>query len=229
VGQQQDFEARVLNLWMTTRVPMTRANLLFYTKAPRKKVAAWLDELTADGVLEVDADDAGEMIWIEHADNAGEMIWTVRGAERAPSGPTRLEEAAAAPETASGDLAAKLERLKREALTGLARAGTSLAVPKEARALLRTTPGQKNLAVSGLLSLFFGPFGLLYAAPYRVAVPLSVAMVLAMVLLGWHAIGFSLLFALLGVGYAWRYNQRGERAPLLGGDEPGPRALPRKR
>ena len=59
---RDDFEHRLLSLWMTTRMPLTRANLQFVTGVPRAKLGKWLDQLVADGVLDVDADDEGEMI-----------------------------------------------------------------------------------------------------------------------------------------------------------------------
>jgi hypothetical protein len=223
---QQEFEAGVLQLWMTTRVPMTRANLLFYTKAPRKRVGAWLDEMVADGVLEVDAD------------NDGEMIWAVRGAKRPENGPERLDEGEAG-SAGGGDFAARLERLKRDALGEAARTGGGMVLARKAGDLLRPAKeGDKSLIASGLLSFFFGPLGWLYAAPLKTAIPAIVLFVIAYSILPGFlltpllAIGAP-IFALAGVAYAWRHNQAGHRAPLLRpepDDEPRPRgALPRKR
>jgi hypothetical protein len=204
---------------MTTRVPMTRANILFYTKAPRKKVGPWLDDLVGDGMLEVDADDAGE------------MVWAVRGAERPARGPTRIEEVPGSP-AVDDSISARLERLRGEALQGMGRT-TALTVSREAKALLRQgSEGEKNLLAAGLLGFFFGPLGLLYAAPFKVAVPLSILAVVLASTLGIKILfGFPILFAALAAAYAWRFNQKGERAPLLGDDDGGePRALgPRKR
>ena len=53
---QDTFEQRVLEVWVTTRVPLTRANVQFYTGAKRAQVDRWLDKLVGSGVLEVDAD-----------------------------------------------------------------------------------------------------------------------------------------------------------------------------
>jgi hypothetical protein len=216
---QRDFETRLLNLWMKTRVPMTRANLLFYTQAPRKKMGAWLDELVSDGVLEVDADPDGE------------MLWSVRGAKRPESGPTTLEDAGPAPSGESGDIGSRLDNLRKEALARVSGPGTALAIASGARTLLQPTKkGDKSLIASGLLSAIFGPLGWLYAAPYKVAVPASIAMLVLAYFLGWHVIGFSLIWGALGVAYAWRHNQNGKRSPLFGSaDEDAPPALPRKR
>src|SRR3954471_22105993 len=92
---QHDFEHRVIELWMTTRVPLTRANLLFFTKAPRKKLDAWLEAMVGEGVLDVDSDDEGE------------MIWTLRGAARPARGAERVEEIV------------KMDALSREVRGGL--------------------------------------------------------------------------------------------------------------
>ena len=57
--KQHEFELRVMKLWTTTRVPMTRANLIAYTHAERANMEPWLDELVKAGLLEVDSDDEG--------------------------------------------------------------------------------------------------------------------------------------------------------------------------
>lgn len=200
---QQQFEASLLHLWMTSRVPMTRANLLFYTKASRARLDRWLDELVGDGVLDVDSDDEGE------------MVWAVRGAVRPASGPTRVEEVV------------KLERFSSQ--VGLAR--TALTVGSRAsRALVRGGgEGDKSLIASGLLSFFLGPIGWLYAGSLREALPASVVFLLAGSLIArlFFFVPLMPLCAVVGVLYAWRYNQNGQRTPILGDGDPP--ALPRKR
>src|SRR4051812_23941829 len=101
---------------MTTRVPTTRANLLFYTGAPGRKIDRWLDALTheRDGrpaLLEVDSDDDGE------------LIWKVRGAQRAAGGTDKVEEAL------------RLDELQRDVRGNAGIAGTSALVPAASRAL----------------------------------------------------------------------------------------------
>src|SRR5438270_4098605 len=91
---------------MTTRMPLTRANLQFVTAVPRGKLEKWLDQLVADGVLDVDADDDGE------------MVWGVRGAARAATGPQKPEEVK------------KLADLKQEVAAGASSAASALAVMK---------------------------------------------------------------------------------------------------
>jgi hypothetical protein len=202
---RDEFEHQILSLWMTTRVPFTRANLQFVTGVPRGKLGGWLDALVADGVLDVDSDDAGE------------LTWTVRGAERAASGPERPEDVR------------KLAELKRQVrgATALVKAGTSaasLSLPA-----LAGGDGKKSLVASGVLSFFFGPLGWLYAAPLKEAgVAVLAYLVLCAVLP--HLLLAPLLgimhplSAAIGVAYAYRHNQKGERTPLLPGDSR--RALP---
>jgi hypothetical protein len=208
---QQEFEARVLEMWMNTRIPLTRANLMAYTKAPRKRMERWLDEMVAEGVVEFDSDDEGE------------MVWTVRGAVRPTSGPTTMAEIE------------KLSSLRAE--LGHTRTALTLATRASGLTLGRGGHGrggdEKSVLASAALSLFFGPFGWLYAAPLREAVPASL---IYFMLFFWLPVIHVFLFplvglvnvvsALAGAAYAMRYNERGERTPLAG-EVKG--ALPSKR
>ena len=60
---RDEFEARVLEMWLKTRIAMTRAHLQYWTGVSRRELNKRLDELASDGVLEVDVDDDGEMVW----------------------------------------------------------------------------------------------------------------------------------------------------------------------
>ena len=201
-------------MWMSTRVPLTRANLMAYTHAPRKKMERWLDEMVAEGVVEVDADDDGE------------MIWTVRGAVRSKVGPESMAEAH------------KVEGLRNEV------AGATSALTLAARAAGLTTRGparrgpggaivsdEKSVIASGALSFFFGPIGWLYAAPLKEALPaIFVYMIVCSVmphflLLPLLAIAHPIA-GIAGAAYAWRYNQKGERTALAADVR---KALPGKR
>jgi len=197
---RDEFEHRILSLWMTTRMPLTRANLQFVTGVPRPKLGKWLDELVADGVLDVDADDDGE------------MIWGVRGAARAQTGPEKPEDIK------------KLSDLKREVASSSA-AGAAQAQVKlggSAATSLRGPAGEpkKSLIASGLLSFFFGPLGWLYAGSYREAGLAALIYILLCAIMP-HLLLVPLLgiahpiTAGVGLLYAWRYNQKGERVPLL--------------
>jgi hypothetical protein len=192
---QESFEAHVLKLWMTTRVPLTRANLQFATGAPRKKMEAWLKQLVIDGVLDADVDDAGE------------FVYSVRGAERPRTGAATVAELD------------KLEKLGRE-ISGAAGAGTALMLQKQASSLLKTEPGEKSVIVSGVLSFIGGPLGWLYAGHWREAVPASIALAILWKLLptflfamAWTVV--APVSAGVGVLYAWKYNRKGERQRIL--------------
>jgi hypothetical protein len=193
---REGFEARVLELWVTTRVPLTRANVQVATGATRKQVAQWLDAMLLDDVLDV-----------ENAAD-GEVVYTVRGAERPRTGATAV-----------GDLVArgKLARLEKE----VRRHSRTLAVATPApRAPLATrAAGDKSIVGSAALSFFLGPVGWLYAAPLREALPAILAFVLAYKLLPMFLFGPLLaillpLSALAGGAYAWAHNQDGDRASL---------------
>jgi hypothetical protein len=203
---RDDFEYQLLSLWMTTRVPFTRANLQFVTGVARGKLGPWLDALVADGVLDVDSDDAGE------------LLWSVRGAARAASGPDKPEEVR------------KLAELKRQvrSSSALVKVGAaSLALPS----LPQGGSDHKSLIASGVLSFFFGPIGWIYAAPLKEAgVAILAYLILCAVLPHFLLVPLMGLMhplsAAIGVAYAYRHNQKGERTPLL--PEKSRRALPQK-
>jgi hypothetical protein len=199
--KQAVFDAKILELWTKTRLPLTRANVVAITGVPVKKAEAWLDVMVRDELLEMDSTDDGD------------LLWTVRGSAR----PTRGLQTVA-------------EVLKMQSLTKeLARP----AEKKSAPIILARGANRKSVVLSGALSFFLGPLGLLYAAPMSVALPAA---------LGWLIAGaiipsFFLVYiagivcpvsALAGVLYAWGYNRAGQRVPLLGGDRPSARNLLRR-
>jgi hypothetical protein len=190
-----DFEAAVLRLWTRTRLPLTRANLQGYTRAPRAKLGLWLDRMVKDGVLELDSDDDGE------------LLWQVRGAARPTRGPTTLAEV----ET--------YERLSRDA----DRIQSAARMALHATGLKSAASGKekKSLIASGILSFFFGPLGWLYAAPLWEAVPaIAVYVLIVNILPGFilfYLIGMlNALSALAGLIYAFAYNRTGQRTRLFG-------------
>ena len=192
--KQKDFEARVLAIWVRSRIPLTLAHVQHLTGASRDRTKQWLDAMTVADVLDVDVADDGE------------MVWTVRGAERPRSG---------------AETVAEWERL--DALTrAVARAPsapTALAVLGGGD-LARTSGDKKSVLASGVLSLVLGPLGWLYAAPLREAAPGAAAYVGLFALLP-HVLLAPLLGVMLpisgvaGVYYAWRHNQTGERTGLF--------------
>jgi hypothetical protein len=157
------FESRVLHLWVTTRVPLTRANLAVYTGAPREKVERWLDALVTAGVLDLDSDDEGE------------LIYRVRGAARPASGATTIGEVVKRDQL-EGEVA-KLTRRSGSrrapagegALARIERETGALARRAGAAAALRGGGGDRSVIASAALSFFLGPLGWLYAAPLKTA------------------------------------------------------------
>jgi len=201
--KRKDFEAKVLGIWMRSRVPLTLAHVQHLTSASRPDTKKWLDAMTIDGLLEVTVADDGE------------MIWTVRGADRPRAGAQTVAE---------------LERLDQ--LTAEVR-GAPRALAQLSRATgLTTTRGgdEKSVAASGVLSLFLGPLGWLYAAPLKEAIPGVLLSVLATSIVP-HVLLVPLLGILAplsgaaGVYYAWRYNQTGERTGLFSDKRKEPRLL----
>lgn len=217
---REEFEASVLDLWMSTRIPISRAHLQYHTGLGRQKVERWLDELTAEGVVECDVDDEGE------------MLWRVPGAARSSSGPRTFAElgrSGTAPRRAPGS--GKVRRAPadadplesiRAAMT-LAKTGTA-AARRQAGMQKKDGDQEKSLAVSAGLSLL-GPIGWLYAGSLREAAIATVAAAviwkltpafLLMPIL-WLALPLS---AVVGLVYAWQHNRTGQRTPLfLDGDK----------
>jgi hypothetical protein len=218
----KEFEQAVLDLAMTTRVPLTRANLLFYTGVDSKRAEKLLDHMIAEGLLDFDSDDEGE------------IIYTVRGGRRPASGPTELTRCTACGRaTGAGSrctrcgqhIDARLRALKSD----IERAGTALQLFSRSGDLLSPPrEGEKSLLAAGLLGLF-GPLGWLYAAPLREAAPAAGVFLFLMWLLPafMKVMLMPLLMpllpvsALVGVLYAWKYNRTGKRSGLLTEDGQG--------
>jgi hypothetical protein len=195
--KQKELEARVLGIWLRSRVPLTLAHVQHLTGTSRAKTKVALDAMTVEGLLEADVADDGE------------MIWSVRGAERPRSGPETVAELekleAQGAQVATGGAASR-------ALATLARAG--------AAGLARRGPEEKSVLASGALSLVLGPVGWLYAAPLREAVPglaiyLGLCALLPTVLLMPLLGVIAPVSGLAGVYYAMRHNQTGERTGLF--------------
>jgi hypothetical protein len=211
----KEFEQAVLELAMTTRVPLTRANLVFYSGVSAKQADKLLDNMVRDGLLEFDSDDNGD------------LLYTVAGAQRPTSGPTQLTRCSACQKaTGAGTRCTRCGRLLDAQLRALKedvdRAGTALDLVRRGTSdLMRTgrAADEKNLVVAGFLGLF-GPLGWFYAAPTKEAGVATLAFLIAAKLL--PAILFYPLLslfvplsALLGAMYAWRYNRSGQRSSLF--------------
>ncbi len=192
--KQKDFEARLLGIWLRSRVPLTLAHVQHLVGTSRDETKKLLDGMTVGGLLDADVADDGE------------MIWSVRGAARPRSGPETVAEleklGALAAEVGTASKA--VARLARAGATGLATRGGD----------------EKSIVASGGLSLVLGPLGWLYAAPLREAVPgvaiyVGLCALLPSFLL-MPALGvIAPISGLAGVYYAWRHNQTGERTGLF--------------
>ena len=217
----KDFEQAVLELAMTTRVPLTRANIVFYSGAAAKQADKWLDDMLRAGLLEFDSDDAGE------------LIYTVAGAERPASGATRLTKCSACGRaTGAGArctrcgklLDPQMRALKDEVDRGasalrLARRGADLG------SLLKPVgEGEKSPVVGGALGLL-GPLGWLYAAPLREALPAALVFMILLKLPALLAAPILMLAlpasVIAGVLYSWKYNRTGRRSGLFSEDDAG--------
>ena len=223
--KKHEFERRVLDLWMTTRIPMTKAALQYHSGASRRRMSRWLDELVVDGVLDLDSDDAGE------------LVYSVPGAARPTRGPTTFAEAqklaqlGAEVEGRGGRRSKPAPRPPRREAgeRSLARLRDSvnqqqaLVVANAARRELqgRRPAGDKSVLISGGLSFFLGPLGWLYAGAWREAVPASAVYLVVMALIPTFlllpvlpvAMGLS---GVAGLVYALHYNRSGERTPIFG-------------
>lgn len=193
--KQEDFEAKVIELWTKSRVPTTRANLLAYTKVSRAELDRRLDEMLNANLVELDSDDDGE------------LLWNVRGSSRPTFGADTIAEL-----ERKERLSSDVDRLKSGAKLALQAAGFK----KPAAAIEK-----KSLIASGGLSFFFGPLGWLYAAPLKEAIPAIVVYLLVCSILPSFILVYILglvnaASGLAGVLYAWSYNQEGRRVGLLG-------------
>ena len=197
----KEFETRVLAIWLRSQVPLTLVHVQHLTGEAREKCKQGLDAMTVAGVLDLDVGDDGEMTWI------------VRGAERPASGARTVAEFE------------KLETLKAEVASASPKA--MIARAAAAAALAQRGGDQKSVVGSGVLSLFLGPVGWIYAAPLREAIP-GMAVYLGLCSLLPHFMLAPLLGVIAplsgaaGVYYAWRHNQTGERTSLFGGKKKKP-------
>ena len=219
---REQFESRVLDLWMTTRIPLSRAHVQYHTGLARRQLNKWLDEMVGEGVLEVDVDDDGE------------MLWRVPGAARPIDGAKTFAELEKV-----GRIREEARRKLREGRAGgrgRPRArdggdddtlGLGLALARRASSSLepRDPDNRKSLLLSAGLS-FFGPLGWLYAGSLREALPAAaIALIVAAIVptfllmpVLWLVMPLS---ALTGLVYAWQYNRHGHRTPLFLDDKKG--------
>jgi hypothetical protein len=248
VVKKDEFESTLLDLWMTTAIPLTVVNLQYHTGASRRNVQKWLDQMVRDGHLDMDSDDEGE------------LVFHVLGSRRPTEGPRTFAERDrlhALTRQVQGEMARKNALAQRSAAEAQARRDqeqaalmvqtgakdahkhkalerlrsqyngrTALSIAHSARQELEKGPGQgkKSLLLSGALSFFFGPLGWLYAGSLREAIPAGAAFLLISYLLPTFLLlplaGIALpVSGIAGLVYAWQYNRTGKRDRILGEDD----------
>lgn len=217
----QEFEQAVLELAMTTRVPLTRANIVFYSGVKTSLADKWLDEMLVDGLLDFDTDDDGE------------LLYSVVGSKRPTSGAKELTRCTACKRASTAGsrcsrcgqlLDSHLRALKEEVESKLV--NTALRkLPPSVLLSSNGMEGDKNVALGGALGLL-GPIGWFYAAPLKEAAVASVGFLLLFSLSKWLVIGLSWLIlplsALVGAMYAWKYNRTGRRSGIFTEDNESP-------
>jgi hypothetical protein len=201
--KQAAFDARILELWTTTRLPLTRANIVAVTGVSAKQADAWLDVMVKDELLDVDSNDNGD------------LLWAVRGSERPARG---LQTAAEV---------LKMQSLRKE----IERPADEN--QRTAMTVASAGPKTKSVLVSTGLCFFLGPLGLLYAAPLSVALPAALVWLIVLGVVPTFILVYvaGILYpitAVAGALYAWGYNRAGRRVPLLGGERPSARKLLRR-
>jgi hypothetical protein len=221
------FESAVLELWVKSAIPLTMANLQYHTGLPRRKVRPFVDSLVQSGVLDMDSDAQGE------------LVFSVPGAQRNVRGPksfAEFEHLRALSSQAGGPARGRRGRKRQKSAAGanrpgsslenLRETGTAMIVANRARHELqgRGDANDKSVLLSAGLSMFLGPFGWFYAGSYREAAIGSVAfLALASILPQFLLLPLlSVLLPISGVAglvYAWQHNRNGERGRILGRDD----------
>lgn len=161
------------------------ANLMVRTELPRAQIERWLDEMQRDAKFTTPDAEPPQR---KNRDGKPHMLRRAKALER---------------EIVSEVIKARLGVEQRTVQVGKPR---------------------RSIKIGALLGLLFPPAGLAYAAPWKVTVMGSVIYLP----LAWLSIKFAFLGtlfglllpvhlfgAVLGAGYAWRFNRKGRRAPLL--------------
>jgi len=233
----QELASLMLELWTKTRIPLSEELLERASGESQRQLRRHLKALVADGTI-TRSSDAFEVVGVARSatgpETLGEWQHKVALLEEARARIRRrrgLEpEADAAVESRAGDKrnsvvgpSVELEAADDESQeTGLALHRKALGLAGSALGALdkpRGARGKKSLKVSAGLSLL-GPVGWLYAGSFKETIPaillaVAVGAVLPNFMLFpflWVAIPGS---ALAGLIYAWQYNRKGHRTPLL--------------
>ncbi len=204
---RDEFESKVLELWIKSRVPLTEANLQYFAEVPRRTLKSWIDAMLDEGFLELDVDDEGEMSYrvlgaqrsldgpetCEDYERKRKMVEEAKkrilarraGKDYEPpaSSPAVAERAASRLEAADGEDGSDDEE-DGPGVVGMVGRVAMLASGKALIALDKPLSMLDKPMVKGKKSLLasaglslFGPIGWLYAGSFREAVPASLAFI----------------------------------------------------
>jgi hypothetical protein len=195
---QDDFEAEVVAL-ASEGTTVTAANLSAQTRLSPRTCETLLERMVRDGRLER-----------ENAVDGDVQVYRVRGLATKAKKRVLVDEGIE-------------DALHREVLGAAGKIVVQQAV-QQVRVKVGIDPAAKrNPLIGAAIGLLFGPFGLLYAAPWRPAL-ISCAVYLVVYLTplsrsfdGFWKLGLAanVVFAILSALYVWRFNRVGERAPLF--------------
>tara|TARA_R110002096_G_scaffold408075_1_gene606938 strand:- start:37053 stop:37889 length:837 start_codon:yes stop_codon:yes gene_type:complete len=76
---RDEFESKVLELWGKSRIPLTHANLQYFSGLSSKKLTPWIDALLKNGTIDIQIDDSEDVTYV------------VVGVPRSPDGPATSE------------------------------------------------------------------------------------------------------------------------------------------
>jgi hypothetical protein len=223
-----EFESKVLELWMKSRVPLTQANLQYFAGVPRRELNQWIDKLLGAGVLDIEDDGSDD-----------EIEYSVPGAQRSLDGPATCEEyerkrklvdeakerilarragkpmpePSSEPTDYAGDSESSDDEDEEDeeddgpgvagivGKAALMASGKALVALDKPLALLDKPrgKGEKSLPLSAGLSLL-GPIGWLYAGSFREAIPATAAAVAAYYILPSFIVAPFLLVGALASG-----------------------------
>ncbi|MBT8492750.1 MAG: hypothetical protein KJO07_06790 [Deltaproteobacteria bacterium] len=221
---KDELERAILDLWLKTRIPLTRAHLQYHTGASRKKLGEWLDELSVEGVLDFEVTDDGDMLYkvpgatrpADGANSFAELEKLGKLKREVASKPKRIKrkkKRKSKEQSMDDDLA----DLQSDLVIGQARG----LVKRAGKSLTNTEEGDKSLLLSSALSFFFGPLGWFYAGNFKEAAVGSLAYIALLSILPGILMSPLLFLAMpvsgiAGLVYAWQHNRTGgERKPLM--------------
>ena len=201
-----DFQGAVLEL-ADGGTRITKGSVALRLKVDPASAGTMLDRMTRDGLLELDLDEGSGEIFYEVAKKGGD-----RGKAQGSSALAGLGKA-----------------LGGGGLATAAKVGAALAMAEAgAKGALLPPDKRRNIAVGVLVGGLLPGVGLVYSAPWPVALGASAVVLVGYKILALIPFFSSLLLipflavcavasAALGGLYTWQYNQNGKRTPL--GDE----------